>query len=305
MIAARKGDDAREEVHRFAKNLSGNPDADFHGIAYGAKLHVLAISLGSADPRRPFEPISLGRLGDADAGSSALWRRALASLDGPDVINASFGYAGLAEKFDEEGLRQNHAATIAALAQSATPEADRTLIVSSAGNSNGRICEAATPGVGSECVGETATHYGRLRAGSPSVDAALMAHVPELRPHTVAVVSIGRDGQISEFSNRCGIAARWCLAAPGEDMLAATYTWLGLGYGTASGTSFAAPVVSGGLAQGVPQDYVQAYAWLNLAAAGGLDPARSMRDRVLERMSPEQVAEAQALSRDLAAKHRE
>ena len=242
VIAARKGDDAREEISPFA------PDTDFHGIAYGAKLHMLAIRLGRADPNEPFEPITLAGLGDADAGRSALWRRSLASQDGPDIINASFGYRGLAEKFDEEGLRQNHAASIAALAQSGTREADRTLIVSSAGNSNGDICEAATPGVGRECVGETATHYGRIRADSPSVDAALMVHVPELRPHTVAVVSIGRDGQISEWSNRCGIAAKWCIAAPGEDMLAATYTWLGLGYGTANGTSFAAPVVSGGLA---------------------------------------------------------
>ena len=56
---------------------------------------------------------------------------------------------------------------------------------------------------------------------------------------------------------------------------------------------------------GVPQDDVRAYAWYNLAAAGGDEGARKGRDELLERMSPEQVAEAQALSRDLAAQLRE
>ena len=56
---------------------------------------------------------------------------------------------------------------------------------------------------------------------------------------------------------------------------------------------------------GVLQGYVQAYAWYNLAAAGGYEGARKIRDELLERMSPEQVAEAQALSRELAAKLRE
>ena len=44
--------------------------------------------------------------------------------------------------------------------------------------------------------------------------------------------------------------------------------------------------------KGVPQDYVQAYAWSNLAAAGGHEDARKRRDNLLERMSPEQVADA-------------
>lgn len=248
VLVARKGPDAREEVPSYAKDRTDVTDADFHGIAYGARLHMLAIRLGSADPNEPFEPITAGQLGDADAGNASLWRRALASQGGPDVINASFGYNGLARKYDAQTLRRNMGGTIAAWAQESRPPAERTLIVSSAGNSNRRICERATPGVGSECVGETRTHYGRIEADSPSVNAALMAHIPELRPHTVAVVSIGRDGQISRFSNRCGIAAAWCIAAPGEDMLVATKTFLGLGYTTIGGTSFAAPVVSGGLA---------------------------------------------------------
>ena len=48
---------------------------------------------------------------------------------------------------------------------------------------------------------------------------------------------------------------------------------------------------------GVPQDFVEAYKWLNLAAANGLTLARFWRDRVAEQMTPDQIAEAQELSR--------
>ncbi len=55
--------------------------------------------------------------------------------------------------------------------------------------------------------------------------------------------------------------------------------------------------------EGVPQDYVQAHKWYNLAAsrfsAGekiGRDKAIANRNRVAELMTPEQIAEAQKLA---------
>ena len=57
--------------------------------------------------------------------------------------------------------------------------------------------------------------------------------------------------------------------------------------------------------RGVPQDHVQAYAWYDLAAAAGDVGGRERRDALLERMTPGQIAEGLALSRDLAAKMRE
>ncbi len=53
-----------------------------------------------------------------------------------------------------------------------------------------------------------------------------------------------------------------------------------------------------GAGRGVPQDYVQAHMWLNLAAAQGHEPARKYRDRLAERMTPAQLAEAQRLARE-------
>ena len=57
--------------------------------------------------------------------------------------------------------------------------------------------------------------------------------------------------------------------------------------------------------QGVPRDYVMAYMWFNLAAAQGQEVAkvasglRNISERV---MTPEQIAEAQRLSREFKVK---
>ena len=51
--------------------------------------------------------------------------------------------------------------------------------------------------------------------------------------------------------------------------------------------------------RGVPQDYVSAHMWLNLAAATGLERASQERDALAaEKMTPEQIAEAQTGARE-------
>ena len=51
--------------------------------------------------------------------------------------------------------------------------------------------------------------------------------------------------------------------------------------------------------QRVPQDYVKAYAWLNLAAAQGIEAAAKTRTQIREKMTRAQVSEAQKLASDL------
>ena len=53
-----------------------------------------------------------------------------------------------------------------------------------------------------------------------------------------------------------------------------------------------------GTRQGVPQDYVQAHKWFNLSAAKGVSKARENRDTAANRMSQDQIAEAQKLARE-------
>ena len=49
---------------------------------------------------------------------------------------------------------------------------------------------------------------------------------------------------------------------------------------------------------GVPQDFVQAYKWYNLAAANGAEVAGLRRDTLAKQMIPAQIAEAQQLARE-------
>ena len=54
--------------------------------------------------------------------------------------------------------------------------------------------------------------------------------------------------------------------------------------------------------QGVPQDYIQAHMWYNLAASDPIGEDRELtvknRDLVAEKMTSEQIAEAQRLARE-------
>jgi uncharacterized protein len=61
--------------------------------------------------------------------------------------------------------------------------------------------------------------------------------------------------------------------------------------------------------EGVPQDYVMAHMWYNLAVAGvgvggdmQVDLARPKRDALAAKMTPEQLTEAQRLAREWKAK---
>lgn len=59
----------------------------------------------------------------------------------------------------------------------------------------------------------------------------------------LAVAASDENGRITTFSNGCGTARNWCLVAPGQDLTVSPAEPGGI-----SGTSFAAPIVSGALA---------------------------------------------------------
>jgi hypothetical protein len=54
---------------------------------------------------------------------------------------------------------------------------------------------------------------------------------------------------------------------------------------------------------GVPQDYVLAHMWANLAAAQGNEEAVEGRDLVARRMTPAQIAKAQRMAREWLEAH--
>ena len=54
--------------------------------------------------------------------------------------------------------------------------------------------------------------------------------------------------------------------------------------------------------EGVLEDYVQAYAWWNIAATQDDEMAREFKSELAEKMTPSQIAEAQMLSKELREK---
>ena len=75
------------------------------------------------------------------------------------------------------------------------------------------------------------------------IDAGLPYHAPELVDAWLVVVASDENGVETGFTNRCGVAAAFCVTAPGNRVLAADAGTTG--YVSLSGTSMAAPFVSG------------------------------------------------------------
>ena len=57
--------------------------------------------------------------------------------------------------------------------------------------------------------------------------------------------------------------------------------------------------------RGVPEDVILNHMWWHLAAAQGLEAAQRGRDAIQQRMTSEQIAEAQRLSREWIETHPE
>ena len=216
-----------------------SPD-DFSGVAPGAGLHMFAIPLG--DPLPPGTPYEPSHFNDSSSGFSPDTIGKILDAD-VDILNFSFSSSGLIENYDETFFRTNLPQTIAALAQAQTN--DKKILVWAAGNAHGRRCRIETDNCDN----------GTFKATSVEIWAGMVARIKELQGHAIAVVAIQQDGDIARFSNRCGVAANWCLAAPGDDVEVAYFgpnpydpNQVLRGLGTLSGTSFAAPMVSGGLA---------------------------------------------------------
>ena len=215
--------------------IAAQPNGNgFVGLAWGADFKVFAAPVGGPYP---------GGYDPRTYDWEQTYQTVLAS--GVDIVNASYYAVGtFVENYTAEQLRAA-LPLLNVIAQEGV--AEPAIFVWAAGNDHGDPC---SPLSAENCVadpGDPAT--GHYDATSPNALGGAVARLPELQGHNVVVVALAEDGSIADFSNRCGVAADWCLAAPGTGFEIA---YFGAGFsGTfsgAQGTSLATPLVSGGLA---------------------------------------------------------
>ncbi len=242
VIAARR--DGQSDVPR-----------NMHGLAYESALifrsyhpigdipGVSSTSLFNALEKEGENPQSYAEIPDELNSTAKVRDIALASAfteivdGGAHVVNASVGFGDYLYNYDSgaDGVTiEMITAALPNIVQALHDAQGRALIVFAAGNQR----------------------Y-RRPALSPVLPYALQVYYEDLRAHVVTAVSVhSTTGKIVESSNLCGVAAEWCIAAPGhylaapllqvpseqEGLSATGYTsYFG-------GTSAAAPVVTGGLA---------------------------------------------------------
>ena len=207
--------------------IVGDPSAAFtaqvtapRGVARGADVAMFAIAAGSGGGR--YVPVSLTGLNGADNRWDS-WLSHVINWGSRtiDFVNMSVGYSGIIESYSEQNLRANFGDSIGALAQAGV--ADKTVFVWAAGNAHGDPCAGSDfTGNPDLCVNRDVDGNGQVDAKSVEVLPGLPARISELRGHLISVVAVAPDSdddgdyEIASFSNRCGIAADWCIAAPGE-----------------------------------------------------------------------------------------
>ena len=229
-----------------------------HGVAFEADVLFVAIQLAEPDP--DYDPVDIG---DDDGSGNVSGAPDFTGIDNffsqlfeiyndydVDIVNNSYGYSGNINDYTEAQVRYAFPNTIAEMSQVGTPDSEKTIYVWAAGNAGG--------------YADQGVDY-----SSPELLPGMAHYIPEIQGHSIAVVSVDENGQISDFSSRCGVAQEYCIAAPGGKVTAAyptstSDTGIYIGntnddnynncitdnscYAVTSGTSFAAPFVSGGLA---------------------------------------------------------
>ena len=208
---------------------------NMHGVAYDATIAFREIPLDTPDGT--YRPINLTTFSEDAAFFAQLID--YATTHNAAIMNASFNENGAISTYDRAEVISEFADSAAVLAQASTDDADKKIIVWAAGNG----------GTQRTIDREVAIH------DSPEIYAGFGIYFPELQKNIIAVVALDQDGSIARYSNRCGIAKNFCIAAPGTGIISALARRLpnnqysdDYGYAPFSGTSLAAPIVSGSLA---------------------------------------------------------
>jgi TPR repeat protein len=97
---------------------------------------------------------------------------------------------------------------------------------------------------------------------------------------------------------QCSIGYHYFIALPEDKDAAEAVKWFrkAAEQGYAEAEHMLGVCYIGG--EGVPKDYVEGYKWENISAASGNQLARDNLEKIEKVMTPQQIAEAQKLSRE-------
>ena len=233
-------------ARRDAKDIPSN----MQGVAYKSQILFIATELGDPPADGDYVPTTIQKYDWSyyDQSEANLYNELSSKAD---IVNNSFGFTGQITDYPKETFESNFPKFINSLEKN-----KETIFVWSAGNYNGI----------------TDTNGEKVDAADPGWLAGLSYYFPELADNNIAVVAVDREGKIADWSNRCGVVKNTCIAAPGsrinvaipnnlyaslsekeknglnEDVLEYLKNHPTEAYLLASGTSFAAPHVTGALA---------------------------------------------------------
>lgn len=223
-----------------SKNGSG-----IQGVAYNAGLYVAGINTGPANPANFDTQLSTAVLN--------------LSNNGVKIINFSLGTDNCSNPLGSNSAQNG-----------GVPCNMNDYTAQTAAGQGGKYNQFAT-------AAQTAINNGSLlifatgNEGQPNADilGGLPKYVPALKDGFLAVGAVDNQNAVTNYSNRCGDAAQWCLVAPGNLRGAvvsgtgnldaqgnAIAQGQGANYRDEQGTSFATPTVSGTAAL-----VRQAFAW--------------------------------------------
>lgn len=219
------------KVASIASGVKNN--LGIHGVAFDSEIVVAKVfSENSAEVESILSAIE---------GAS--------QINGVKVMNASLGY-GSYSSYDGQtnGASFNDLILINNLINNV--KNNDILLVVAAGNDGDNYNDG-------QGFGANPDYLNHPKPSKP----ALFANNSDLEYYVLAVGSVNEDGRISDFSNRCGVAKNYCLVAPGEGV-SGSFSDVGGDFISTniSGTSFAAPFVSGAAA-------VLRSAWPHLTAS--------------------------------------
>lgn len=187
----------------IAANRDGN---GMHGVAFGADLTAGRLFFNSAAqwqamPGGGYSVVSLGGVGPDPTAFEDMY--AQMNAQGVRAVNHSWGLANEPDEEDYDLIYQSPGDREYLSTYADGSRANGMIQVWAAGNSGPNASPESSPVAG--------------------IYATLPRAFADIEPYWLSVVNVNKSLTLDDSSNRCGLSANWCLAAPGTDILSTVY----------------------------------------------------------------------------------